>query len=67
MKRKEIRAVYEQGPEAVVNLVETLLAVIEKQAETVAKLSRLTERTAFLRTWSIRTITIFTYNIKNFL
>ena len=48
MKRKEIRAVYKQGPEAVVNLVETLLAVIEKQAGTVAKLSRLTERTAFL-------------------
>jgi len=32
MKRKEIREVYEQGPEAVVNLVESLLAVIERTA-----------------------------------
>jgi len=48
MKRKEIRAVYEQGPEAVVDLIEDLLAVIEKQARTVAKFSGLTERMALL-------------------
>ena len=48
MKRKDIRAVYGQGPEAVVNLVESLLAVIEKQAGAVAEFSRFTERTAFL-------------------
>jgi hypothetical protein len=37
MKREEILAVYEQGPEAVVQLVTSLFQIIEELKETVKK------------------------------
>ncbi|MBI3302729.1 MAG: IS66 family transposase, partial [Deltaproteobacteria bacterium] len=44
MTREEIRAVYDQGPEAVINLVARLGAVIEQQqAQIVALTARVKE------------------------
>jgi len=39
MNREEIKAVYEQGPEAVIALVEHLFAIIKQQQEETAKLT----------------------------
>lgn len=39
MKREEIKAIYDQGPEAVIDLVERLFSIIEKQQEQINKLT----------------------------
>src|SRR5436309_2570855 len=39
MKREEIKAIYDQGPEAVIALVERLFAIIEQQQEQIEKLT----------------------------
>lgn len=39
MKREEIKAIYDQGPEAVIDLVERLFAIIEKQQEQITSLT----------------------------
>src|ERR1043166_4148315 len=39
MKREEIKAIYNQGPEAVIDLVERLFSIIEKQQEQINKLT----------------------------
>lgn len=48
MKREEIKAIYDQGPEAVIDLVERLFLIIEKQQEQIAaqqeQISKLTAR-----------------------
>lgn len=46
MSRDEIRAVYEQGEEAVVTLVESLLAQINGLMERMQKLEDQVQRTA---------------------
>src|SRR5688500_6997180 len=39
MKREEIKAIYDQGPDAVIDLVERLYSIIEKQHEQINKLT----------------------------
>jgi len=39
MKREEIKAIYDQGPEAVIELVERLFAIIEQQQQQIASLT----------------------------
>src|SRR5579884_1966761 len=39
MKREEIKAIYDQGPDAVITLVESLFSIIEKQQEQINKLT----------------------------
>lgn len=39
MKREEIKAIYDQGPEAVIDLVERLFAIIEQQQQQIASLT----------------------------
>src|SRR5689334_21302094 len=48
MKREEIKAIYDQGAEAVIDLVERLFSIIEKQQEQIAaqqeQITKLTAR-----------------------
>jgi len=47
MKREEIKAIYDQGPEAVIDLVERLFSIIEKQQEQItAQQEQITKLTA---------------------